>query len=125
MAIPLIGQNDVVNFNQHRYWAERGMIHWEDRDTGNFGSQSVRVTLQRLRALNDMVKNSLEDVHSCGPKFFYSDEVDRHMRWIEEMVALIKKAQVQGMPSDATAGRDAKRQRRRKTVCMPGTRAMF
>ena len=124
MGIPLIGQSDVVNFNQHRYWAERGMIKWEDRDTGNFGSQSVRVTLQRLRALNDMVKNSLEDVHSGGQKLFYSDEVDRHMKWIEEMVELIKRARVQGMPSDASAVRDAKR-RRKKTVCMPGTRALF
>ena len=124
MAIPLIGQSDVVNFNQHRYWAERGMIQWEDRDTGNFGSQSVRVTLQRLRGINDMVKNSLEDVHSCGQKLFYSDEVDRHMRWIEQMVELIKRAQAQGMPSDASATRDLKR-RRKKTVCMPGTRALF
>ncbi len=123
MAIPLIGQGDVVNFNQHRYWAERGMVHWEDRDTGDYGTQSVRITLQRLRGINDMVKNSLEDVHSSGQKLFYSDEVDRHMRWIEQMVELLKRAQAQGMPSDASAVRDAKR--RRKTVCMPGTNAVF
>ncbi len=123
MAIPLINQGDVVNFNQHRYWAERGMVHWEDRDTGDYGTQSVRITLQRLRGINDMVKNSLEDVHSSGQKLFYSDEVDRHMRWIEQMVELLKRAQAQGMPSDASAVRDAKR--RRKTVCMPGTNAVF
>jgi hypothetical protein len=124
MAIPVIGQSDVVNFNQYRYWADRGQIHWENRDTGEYGNQSVRITLHRLRALNDMVKNSLEDVHSSGQKLFYSDEVERHMRWIEEMCELVKKAREQGMPSDASAVRDINR-RRKKTVCMPGTNARF
>ncbi len=123
-AIPLVNQGDVVNFNQHRYWAEMGMIHWEDRDTGNYGSQSVRVTLQRLRGINDMVQNSLEDVHTSGLKLFYADEVERHQRWIEEMVGLVTRAQEQGMSTDPSAVRDAKR-RRKKTVCMPGTRALF
>lgn len=124
LSVPMIGQVDVVNFNQYRYWAERGSIHWEHRDTGEYGNQSVRATLQRLRGINDMVQNSLEDVHTSGLKLFYADEVERHQRWIEEMVALIRKAQEQGMPSDDSAVRDAKR-RRKKTVCMPGTRALF
>ena len=124
VKIPMIGQDGVVFWNRHRYWAESGMIHWEDMDTGNYGSQSVRVTLQRLRALNDMVKNSMEDVDSPGQKLFYHDEITRHQRWVEQMVELVNSAREQGMPTDKTAVRDIRR-RSKKTVCMPGTRARF
>jgi hypothetical protein len=116
--------NDVVKFQNYRWWAERGMIHWENMDTGDYGSQSVRITLQRLRGINDMVKNSLEDVNKSGQKLFYHDEVEKHQRYIDNMTELCKEAQRQGMPTDDGAAKDAAR-RRKKTVIMPGTRAKF
>jgi len=123
-SVPIIGDNSVVKFQGYRWWAERGMIHWENMNTGDYGSQSVRVTLQRLRGLNDMVKNSLDDVNKSGQKLFYHDEVEEHQRYIESMTELVKMAQAQGTPGDSGVARDARR-RRKKTVVMPGTRAKF
>ena len=125
MAAVLIGKEEgVVEFNGYRYWAERGMIHWENRDDGDYGTQSVAVTLVRLRGISDMVKNTVQEAHESGPKMYYHDEIEKHQQWLEEMVAICKQAQIQGQPSDPLAVRDLKRQRK-KTVVMPGTRARF
>jgi predicted RNA-binding protein with PUA-like domain len=124
MAVLIKDKQGMTEHNKYRYWAERGMIHWEHIDTGDYGNQSVRTTLVRLRGIQDMLKNAVPDSHESGPKMYYHDEVESLQSWIEEMVELIREAQRQGMPSDASAVRAMKR-RRKKTVVMPGTRAMF
>jgi hypothetical protein len=124
VTIPTIGGSEIVHWQGYRWWAERGMIHWENKENGDYGSQSVRITLARLRGVNDMVKNSLEDLSSSGQKLFYHDEVEGHQRYIDQMVELVTQAQNQGQPTDKNSGKDAAR-RRKKTVVMPGTRAQF
>jgi len=115
---------DMAEFQNYRWWAERGMIHWEHKNTGDYGTVPIRICLQRLRALNDMVQNSILDSHESGKKFMYGDEIQVHQKYIDDMVLLCKKAQVQGSPDDPSASRDLKR-RRRKTVQVSGGRATF
>ena len=123
-SIPLLGMKDVANFRKYRWWAERGLIHWEHRDNGNYGTLSVRMCLVRLRALNDMVQNSVKESHESGLKFMYASEITEHQKFIDEVIELCKKAREQGMPDDKSAGRDLKR-RRRKVIHVPGARAAF
>lgn len=114
----------VANFRKHRWWAERGLIHWEHRDTGNYGTLSVRMCLIRLRALNDMVENSVKDSHETGQKLMYQNEIEDHQRFIDEMIDLCQRAREQGTPFDKSAARDLKR-RRRTVVPAPSGRAAF
>lgn len=107
MAIPLIGQKDVVQFAGHRWWAERGRIHWEKMTDGSYGSMSIRQCLERLQGLNDMVGNT-----KLNDGFHMPDEVVHHQRYVEQVIDLCKKAKDQGSPDNPSAGRDAKRRRR-------------
>jgi hypothetical protein len=115
---------DMVHFSHYRWWADRGLIHWEHKTTGDYGTMPVRMCLIRLRALNDMVENSIPESHEMGPKFFYSDEVSVHQKYIDEMIQLCNRAREQGTPDDPSAARDLKR-RRRKVVHIPGAREKF
>ena len=62
MAMVMIGDPGVVHFRQvsngqlveFRWWAERGLIHWENQITGEYGSQTVRKTLEHLQGLNEL-----------------------------------------------------------------------
>lgn len=105
-------QDGSVYFQKYRWWAERGMIHWENVDTEAYGSQSVRVTLQRLKSLNDMVKNDL-----------YAAETEaQHASYIERMVDICREAQQQGAPENPDVGKAMRRRRGRSTVVVPTAR---
>lgn len=115
-----VSGNEVVRFRHLRMWAERGLIHIEDSRNSEYKVVSVRVMLQRMKGIQDMITNSKPSQRQTHS----NDQFDR--AWIEEnqgmleaMVEVVKKAQVQGMPSDASARRDLVR-RRPKTVVVPG-----
>lgn len=113
--------NEVVRFGNLRMWAERGLIHIEDgKNGGEYKVVSVRVMLQRMRAIQDIITNS----KPTDRKKHSHDQLDR--KWLEEnqgmleaMVEVVRRAQAQGMPSDPSARRDLVR-RRPKTVVVPG-----
>jgi hypothetical protein len=108
----IIGRKDVVHFEKCRYWADRGLIHWE-KDDGDYGSMPVKDALERMRGLSDMVGNIKH-----GEGYHYASEVSDHQTFIEQMVAIVRRAREQGEPIDAEARRDAKR-RRPLTVVLP------
>jgi hypothetical protein len=118
MALMLLNQDDVVRFQGHRWWAERGMIHCERLNDGSYESMTVRQALLRLKAINDMVTNSLSDRHATGQKLLYSDEIREHQQFIDKMVGLIKKAQDQGRPDDPKAVKQKLQDNRRVRVSM-------
>ncbi len=110
---------DVVSFGKLRMWAERGLIHIEDGDTGEYEAISVRTCLQRMSAIQDMLKNSRADRGSIkNNTAFMSITIEKHQRMLDCMVEVVGKAKVQGMPSDASARRDLVR-RRPKSVVVP------
>lgn len=108
---------NVVHFGGYRWWADRGLIHVENKTTGDYETLSVRQTLIRLRGLNDMVRNSASDDEGVMSQFF-GGTLDEHQRFIEQMIEVIRRAQQQGQPDDPSAVRDAKR-RRPKSVVVP------
>lgn len=112
----VLGDQDVVNFGNLKFWAERGLIHIENTRDGDYDSISVRVALQRMRAIQDMLGNR-RTAHTEDQ--FDQAKRKEHQDMLDGLVALCQKAQVQGMPTDASASRDLKR-RAKKTMVVPG-----
>ena len=126
MAITLIGtdRDSVVNFGNQRWWAERGMLHMEDKRTGEFRTVMVHDVLLRTKALNDMIGNSL--AHPQGTTA-YTDEMLRIQSFIESMLELCKKAKAQGRPDDPKVVAQMRRDAQGKTRLhvMPGALSQF
>ena len=57
MPVELLDRKNVVVFSGYRWWAQGGLIHSES-PTGDYKTQTVRDTLERLKAINEMVGNS-------------------------------------------------------------------
>jgi hypothetical protein len=108
----------VVYFKGYRWWAERGLIHMENKDTGEYKTFSVKTCLERLRGLNDMVGNSKQN-----DGFHMPDEVNEHQRFVDAMLPICQMAREQGMPTDKSMKNSIKRAQ--KTVVMPGGNAVF
>jgi len=104
MTVLIGNKHGVVYFgprsnpNSVRWWAERGQLHWEDARTNGYGTVSVREFLYRLQAINDMISNGKR---SETKGMMHADEVERHQRFIEEALVLVRRAKEQGMPQDA------------------------
>lgn len=100
----IIGKPDGVVFfgprsapKAVRWWAERGLIHFEDSRTGQYQAMTVRTFLERLDAINTLLSKGRKVENK---DFLHPDEVDRQMRFIEQGVELVKKAKSQGDPTD-------------------------
>jgi len=100
-----------------RWWADRGQLHWEDSRTNGYGIVSVREFLHRLQAINDMISNGNK---KANEGMMHADEVERHMRFIESAIELVKKAKEQGVPEDPEV-RKHKAQERPITMVMPSS----
>lgn len=103
MAI-LLGQNhNVVYFGPRsnpkavRWWAERGLLHWEDSRDNSYASVSIKEFLERLRGINDMISNGRR---KGNEGFMHADEIKRHQDFIEEAIELVRIAKEQGDPDD-------------------------
>jgi uncharacterized UPF0160 family protein len=106
----------VVRFGTLRFWAERGLVHVEDARDNSYKTFSARSGLERLRALNDMLKNSNREAHTHDQ--FDRANVERVMRMVEDMLEVCRRAQTQGEPFDESARRDAAL-RAPRTVVVP------
>ena len=111
--------DDVVRFGPLRMWAERGLVHIEDSRDNSYDTVSVRVCLQRMRALSDMLGNKTVDRQKNSTDQFDGEFRRRNTEMLEAMTEVCRRAQIQGMPDDASARRDLVR-RRAKTVVVPG-----
>jgi hypothetical protein len=98
---PLWGKGNVV-----RYWAERGLVHWEDSKDGAYGSMFWQEASLRVIGLSDMVNNSRDEG-------LYSDEIYKTQKFICEMEKVIRQAKEQGGPLDGQSTiNDVNRRRR-------------
>jgi hypothetical protein len=100
----IIGKSDGVLFfgpRSHpkavRWWAERGLIHFEDSRTGQYAAMTVKTFLERLSAINDLLSKGRRVENK---DFLHPDEVERQMRFVEQGLELVRKAKEQGMPDD-------------------------
>jgi len=79
-----------------KWWAELGRIHYQDEDTGRYGSLSRAEFLVRLQALNDLNKQG----KSVGGLYDIQERM-RIARFVESGLELVRKAKQQGDPGDA------------------------
>ena len=100
----LLGQDhNVVFFGPRsnpkavRWWAERGQLHWEDSRDNGYASVGIREFLERLKGINDMISNGKR---KDNENFVHADELQRHQRFIEDSVELVRIAKEQGDPDD-------------------------
>ena len=120
MTVLLGTNNGVVFFGPRtnpkavRWWAERGQLHWEDSRDNNYGVVSIREFLLRLQGINDMMSNGRS---KDNEGFMHQDELERHMRFIEQALDLVHKAREQGAPDDPVA-------QRHKAMSLPVTVVM-
>ncbi len=131
MAI-LIGGTDVVVFKDplssksdtFRWWPERGLMHWENQRNGQYGSQSVKLTLLRLQGISEMIGNS-----RTGKGFHRPDEVRAYQDFVDRMIVLCQNARHQGMPDDPRASKQKadewKAKRKSRAVVLPGLHSKF
>jgi hypothetical protein len=123
MTILLGNQHGVVFFGPTaspkavRWWAERGQLHWEDSRDNGYGTVSIRDFLLRLQGINDMISNGKRKENEG---FLHAEELERHQRFIEEALALVRKAKEQGDPDDVRVRRH-KAQNRPITQIMPSS----
>jgi hypothetical protein len=99
-----------------RWWAENGLLHYEDSRTGASESMSIKTFLERLAAVSTLVSEGRKKENEG---FMSYDEVDRHQRFIEEGIELAKRAREQGDITDSKVLRD-KADRRPTTIVLPG-----
>ena len=92
-----------------RYWAERGLVHWEDAKDNSYGSMVWQEASLRVLALSEMVHNSRQ--HGL-----YGDEIRITQRFIEEMVPVIEQAKEQGGPLDDVQQIANERRRRSRKI---------
>lgn len=111
----ILGQSGVLRHGPLRVWAERGLIRIEDSRDNSYNTISIKECALRVKALNDMIKNSMSTDTVFDPQ-----EATELQRVIDGYIDVIRKAQEQGSPDDASARRDLVR-RRPKTIVMPGT----
>lgn len=112
--------SDLVVHEHIRMWAERGLIHIEDARDNSYKVVGVREMLYRMKAVQDMLRNSsatARQKHSHDK--FDKTRMDKDQKMLDAMVEVVRRAQTQGMPHDASARRDLAR-RRPKTVVVPG-----
>lgn len=105
---------------QCRYWAERGLIRVEDSLNNSYTVLSVREFMRHANAMSELLGNS-RSVKTSGPDSDLRSEIQRI---IDRSIELGKRAQIQGMPSDASAARDLRR-RRPVSVVVPGGKAVM
>lgn len=110
---------DVVIFGPLRVWAENGFVCIEDSRVlrgkeGGFTQLHPRKALAHLKGINDMLGNRTNSMTR------FSDEWERHMRFIEDVQPIIRKAFEQGTHDDKSAQRD-REIRRKKTFMIPAS----
>lgn len=110
MSVYMLGVNtDVVKLGTKRFWAENGRICVEDASDNSFDTMSVKEALERLRAVNDFVGTAVRGSKQIKDDAKYLPFIERDQKFVEQMIALIKKAKEQGDPNDPAARREAKR----------------
>lgn len=111
--------HNVLRVGRSRFWAERGLIHSE-RDDGDYRVQTVRQFLKHINGISDMLGNKSakrDQVKDAKLRKEYQDTIDAAFE-------LAKRAQEQGMPSDAGARRAYVRARP-KSICVSGKNSVM
>lgn len=126
MSITIISSNStgVVTYKGDRWWAENGLIHMENKDTGEYKTMSIKTALARMKGLSEMVGN-----FRTGKGYHRADELQAVMTYLEDMIGVCQQAQRQGDPTDVKAFKqtyeEAKARAKSRMVVIPGMNSRF
>jgi hypothetical protein len=101
MAAPRIWANTRQHGFRYRrqdFFAENGLIHVIDKDTGHYSCVSVGEFLRRARAFNKAAWRGRHDKR-------WTDERDELSRMVQDMIVCCEQAKRQGDPFDPTVMR--------------------
>lgn len=95
MGVYILNHNlPVAHFWHIRMWTERGIIYIEDKQTGQCKSMSVAECVQRIKAVNDMIRETL----SMDDWQLYYEELHAMQSFVEKAIEVMRKAQEFGDP---------------------------
>jgi len=109
-----LGNHGVVRWKGKRFWAENGLVRCEDSADNSYTVTPVRRQLHRIRAVHDMLGRSEGFIAQ------YHDQVVEHQNFVDDMIDVCRRAQVQGMPEDPSASSSLARSLP-KSVSMSGS----
>lgn len=113
-AAPTILERKRYRYRGMEFWPEAGLVHLEDRDSGEYTVLVRREALLRARAINDTVHH-----------YPHASERDEMHRLVSDLIDCVREAKRQGDPSDPEVAmykaREVKRARRAR-VLMPDGR---
>jgi len=93
----LFGAANVIYLHTTRFWAERGFINWEDSVTDEAGKLTWQTALERIKEVRKMYGTTSKQ----GLEIDNSDRSSK-LKFCEDMLMLIKRAQEQGAYDDPT-----------------------
>lgn len=82
----------IRKFGQLSFWAENGLIHLNNEETGKY------VCLSRLEALTRAQALSEEAAHRRGDKYY--DQRNAMVELVEDIIEVVREAKHQGDPHD-------------------------
>ena len=113
LQYPLWGKGDPV-----RYWAENGLVKWEDAKDGSYGSMMWSDCAERALALHEMIFNSRD-------KGLMSDEIRDCQKFLEDITKVITQAKDQGGLEDWDDATKERKRRKPTSVMIPSVISGF
>lgn len=104
----------VFKYRRQTFWAEDGLCHVVDEDTGEYRAVSAREFLQRAQSFNQSAWRGRHDKR-------WIDERDELIRMVQDMLICIEQAKLQGDPFDPRAIREMVSGRRHSRAAIPRT----
>jgi hypothetical protein len=102
----------VFKYRRQDFFAENGLIHVIDKDTGQYSCVSVAEFLQRARGFNKAARR-------MAAKKMWADERDETTRMVQDMIVCCEQAKRQGDPFDPRALRQMINHSRSNHIAVP------
>jgi hypothetical protein len=106
----------VFKYRRQDFFAENGLIHVIDKDTGIYSCVAVREFLSRARGFSKLARR-------MSKKKIWADERDELTRMVQDMIVCCQQAQRQGDPFDPRVLRQMAIHNRSARIVVPNPAA--
>lgn len=102
------GNHNVVNLgNKIKVWAEHGLVHVEDMQTGHYEAMHWKVAAERVAAIHDFNgKRIRSGSKKNAPESQFLPHLERDLTFVERVVEVIRQAKEQGSYDDPSMVKD-------------------
>lgn len=106
----------VFKYRRQEFFAENGLIHVIDKDTGAYSAVSVVEFLHRARQFN-------AEARRMAAKKMWADERDELTRMVQDMIVCCEQARKQGDPFNPKVMRQMVDHNRSRQIAVPNPQA--